>query len=84
MSIEQQIINERYQTPPQALPPQGLSRWRQIAPFVNVSRETWRVLVLEGRAPQKINLGARCCYWRNKEVLEWLANPTTYRAGGAA
>lgn len=61
------------------LPLVGLSRWHQIAPFVGVSRETWRKRCLEGRAPQPIQLTMRCTVWRNEDVHRWLADPLTYR-----
>lgn len=33
------------------LPAIGLSKWAQIAPFIPCCRETWRKLVLAGKAP---------------------------------
>ncbi|CAJ3302599.1 phage transcriptional regulator AlpA [Burkholderia pseudomallei] len=63
------------------LPLVGFSRWHQIAPFLGVSRETWRKRCLEGRAPQPIQLTQRCTVWRNEEVHRWLADPIGYRAG---
>ncbi|MCA7966632.1 AlpA family phage regulatory protein [Burkholderia cenocepacia] len=65
------------------LPLVGISRWNQIAPFVGVSRETWRKRYLEGRAPQPIQLTQRCTVWRNEEVHRWLADPLGYRTGPA-
>ena len=62
-----------------ALPLVGLSRWDQIAPFVGVSRETWRKRCLEGRAPQPIQLTLRCTVWKNDEVHRWMADPLGYR-----
>lgn len=63
------------------LPLVGHSRWAQIAPFVGVSRETWRKRCLEGRAPQPIQLTLRCTVWKNEEVHAYLANPLGYRTG---
>ncbi|WP_322063689.1 helix-turn-helix transcriptional regulator [Burkholderia cenocepacia] len=60
------------------LPLVGLSQWRQIAPFVGVSRETWRLRCLEGRAPQPIQLTQRCTVYHNEEVHRWLADPIGY------
>lgn len=64
----------------ETLPQIGLSRWHQIARFVGVSRESWRKLVLQGRAPQKIQLGEGTSLYSNIEVHKWLANPIEYRA----
>ena len=64
----------------ETLPAIGLSRWHQIARFVGVSRETWRKLVLQGRAPQKIALGEGTSLYQNSEIHKWLANPIEYRA----
>lgn len=62
------------------LPAEGLSRWRQLKAFVPFSHETWRKLVLAGRAPQPTRMGIRCTYWKNSEVLEFLADIPNYRA----
>ncbi|NML99663.1 AlpA family phage regulatory protein [Paraburkholderia sp. RP-4-7] len=62
-----------------SLPLIGLSRWKQIEPFVGVSRETWRKLCLEGRAPRPIRLSPRCTVWDNCELLRYLADPLNYQ-----
>ncbi|TDV16297.1 helix-turn-helix transcriptional regulator [Paraburkholderia caballeronis] len=62
------------------LPLIGLSSWSQIAPFVGISRETWRKRCREGRAPQPIRLSRRRTLYRNEEVHRWLADPVGYRA----
>lgn len=62
------------------LHPEGLSRWRQIKPIVNVCWETWRLKGLAGKAPQPIRHGLRCTFYRNSDVLEWLADPVNYVA----
>ena len=61
------------------LPLVGLSRWEQIAPFVGVSRETWRKRCLEGRAPLPIQLTQRCTVWRNEAIHAYLRDPLNYR-----
>ncbi|MFM0162810.1 helix-turn-helix transcriptional regulator [Paraburkholderia sediminicola] len=61
--------------------PGGLSRFGQIRPFLPVSRETWRLLVLDRRAPQPLRLSSRCTVRRNDEVLAWLANPAAFTVG---
>jgi predicted DNA-binding transcriptional regulator AlpA len=63
----------------QTLPQVGHSRWAQLAPFVGVSRETWRKLCLAGRAPRPIQLSLRCTVWKNDEVHAYLADPLGYR-----
>lgn len=63
-----------------ALPLVGHSRWKQIEPFVGVSRETCRKLCLAGRAPRPIQLSQRCTVWRNDQVQAYLADPLGYRA----
>lgn len=60
------------------LPLVGHSRWKQIEPFVGVSRETWRQRCLAGRAPQPIVLTSRCTVWKNSEVHEYLRDPLRY------
>lgn len=62
------------------LPLVGHSRWAQIAPFVGVSRETWRQLCLAGRAPEPIRLSSRCTVWKNAEIHAYLHDPLKYRA----
>ena len=64
----------------ETLPAIGLSRWHQIAKFVGVSRETWRKLVLSGKAPKKINLGEGTSLYSNIEVHKWLNDPLSYKA----
>ncbi|PRE84535.1 transcriptional regulator [Burkholderia multivorans] len=63
------------------LPEVGHSRWRQIAPFVGVCRETWRKLCLSGRAPQPTQLSPRCTVWKNTEIHRYLSDPLRYRDG---
>lgn len=67
------------QTTPAVLPLTGKSRWRTIAKFSPVSRETFRKLSKEGRAPQPERLGIRCTYFDNTELHKWLADPVNYR-----
>ncbi|NWK42872.1 AlpA family phage regulatory protein [Ralstonia pickettii] len=60
------------------LPLVGHSRWRQLAPFVGVSRETWRLLYKAGRAPKPVKLSPRCTVWRNEEIHAYLTDPIAY------
>lgn len=70
---------------PQALPQTGKLRWSQLEPFMPISRETWRKLSLEGKAPPSIRFSVRCTMWDASEVHRWLADPMayTYPAGAS-
>jgi prophage regulatory protein len=63
---------------PAVLPFTGKSRWSKIAKFSPVSRETFRKLSLQGKAPQPERLGTRCTYYDNSEVHRWLKDPANY------
>jgi len=67
---------------PATLPAIGKSRFKNFSPFSPVSREKFRQLSLEGRAPQPERLGIRCTYYDNAELHKWLADPINYRAEG--
>ncbi|WP_416047925.1 helix-turn-helix transcriptional regulator [Cupriavidus basilensis] len=62
------------------LPRDGFSRFKQLQPFLPVSREKWRQLTRDGLAPASTKLGARCTVWRNSDVHQWLADPLNYKA----
>lgn len=62
------------------LPPTGRGRWNDIAPFVGVSRETWRQLVNTGRAPRPLRLTERCTLYDFAAVHAWIADPASYQA----
>lgn len=64
---------------PQTLPAIGFSRWEQLRHFIPVSRETWRKLVREGRAPQPQRWTERCTVYSNEEVHRWMKDPATYQ-----
>jgi prophage regulatory protein len=53
---------------PDVLPLTGKSRWSQIKKFSPVSRETFRKLCIQGRAPQPERMGVRCTYFDNQEL----------------
>ena len=61
------------------LPLVGHSRWRHLARFVGVSRETWRKRCRDGKAPQPIQLSEGCTVWLNSEVHAYLRDPVGYR-----
>lgn len=75
---------ESAQSMPTPLLPGGLSRFNDIKPYLPVSRETWRLLVKAGRAPQsfRLNPPSRCTVWQNDEVNAWLANPAAFSVEG--
>lgn len=62
------------------LPADGMSRWRQIAPFSPVSREKFRQLVIAGKAPPAIRLSERCTCYSNRELHKFFADPLNYVA----
>ena len=68
---------------PTELPQTGKLRWSQLAPFMPISRETWRQLSLKGNAPPPIRFSVRCTMWDAAECHRWLADPMgyTYPAG---
>lgn len=67
------------------LPMVGMSRWAELSKFIGISRETWRQLVLAGRAPAPVRLSERCSLYPNAQIHAWLADPVNYRQaeGGA-
>lgn len=62
------------------LPTLGMSRWNSLRHFVPISRESWRKLVIAGRAPKAVKLSERCTMYSNVEVHRWLADPAGYKA----
>lgn len=62
------------------LPKDGVSRFAQLSPFIGLSREKWRQLVRDGKAPAPIRLGTRCTVYQNAAVHAWLVDPVNYRA----
>lgn len=69
---------------PATLPTIGKSRFKQIQPFLPISREKFRQLVRQGKAPQPVYLGSRCAMYSNEELHKFLADPVNYRAEVAA
>ena len=72
--------NQQQLPAPEALPVNGFSRWSRIKKFSPYSREKFRQLSLEGRAPKPIRDGIRCTYFSNEELHRWLADPINYRS----
>lgn len=59
--------------------PGGWSRWKDIAPFIPFSRETYRLRAKTGYAPKPVNHGGRAAIYFNDEVNMWLNCPETYQ-----
>ena len=63
------------------LPQVGRSRLNQFIHLLPMSRETWRKLVLQGRAPQPDkSLGSRFCLYSNEEVNLFIQNPAEFNS----
>lgn len=62
------------------LPIDGMSRWRQVAPFSPFSREKFRQLVNAGKAPPAVRLSERCTCYSNRELHRFFADPLNYSA----
>ena len=54
------------------LPLQGMSRARDILPYLPFGRTTLHEWSRDGRFPASIKLSPSIVAWRNSEVLEWL------------
>lgn len=74
------MLQKEKQVTPATLPLTGKSRWSRISQFSPVSRETFRQLCKEGRAPQPERMGIRCTFYDNQELHRWLADPISYKA----
>lgn len=57
---------------PITLPPQGVSRAKQILQLIPIGKTSFYKLVKDGKFPQPIKLGANTTVWRNSDVLAWL------------
>ena len=64
---------------PILLPYDGMSRWSQFKPFSPVSKEKFRQLSKDGKAPQPIRMGVRCTFYQNRELHRFLDNPLSYQ-----
>lgn len=59
------------------LPPQGMSRAKDILPLLPFTKSTlWRK-VKNGTFPQPIRLGTHCTAWKNQDVLDWIDAQTS-------
>lgn len=54
------------------LPIQGMSRAKDILPFLPFGRTTLHEWSRDGRFPASVKLSPTMIAWRNAEVLDWL------------
>jgi predicted DNA-binding transcriptional regulator AlpA len=73
------MTGKNNQTIPAVLPLTGKSRFSAFKKFSPVSRETFRKLSKEGKAPQPEKLGSRCTFYDNQELHRWLSDPANYQ-----
>ena len=66
------------ESPTPTLPTIGMSRFNQIKPFINISREKYRQLVRAGKAPQPVTMSLTCVMYRNEELHQFLKDPMNY------
>lgn len=59
------------------LPTQGMSRAKDILPFLPFSRTTLHQWSHDGRFPASIRLSPTVVAWRNSEVLAWIESHST-------
>ena len=74
----------KHQSPSEAIPLDGMSRWNQIKRFSPFSREKFRQLVRAGKAPQPVKFSERCTAYSNKELHRFFNDPLNYRASEVA
>ncbi len=70
--IDVSASNHKVLTIP-TLAPQGMSRAKDLLPFLPFSRTTLHAWSQDGRFPKSVKLSPNMVAWRNSEVLEWLA-----------
>ena len=61
------------------LPINGLSRWSILKNYIPFSKEKFRQLQMQGKAPQPIRMGTRCTFYKNEEIHKFLNNPLDYK-----
>lgn len=77
--MDKNEISKSTETIP-TLPPAGYSRFNQIKLFFPVTREKWRTMVRQKRAPQPVVLSSKHVIYKNSEVIKFLADPVNYQA----
>lgn len=56
------------------LPQDGLSRLKQILPFLPIKQSTVWAWVKQGKFPKPIRLSSTVTVWRNSDIHDWLSN----------
>ncbi|MBD7947837.1 MULTISPECIES: helix-turn-helix transcriptional regulator [Psychrobacter] len=74
--IDVSASNHKILTIP-TLAPQGMSRAKDILPFLPFSRTTLHEWSRDGRFPKSIRLSPTIVAWKNSEVLDWLNKHTS-------
>ena len=59
------------------LPPQGMSRAKEILPFLPFGRTTLHEWSRDGQFPAGIKLTPTMVAWKNSEVLAWIESHST-------
>jgi predicted DNA-binding transcriptional regulator AlpA len=72
MSNQNPNYSDKTSKNPLFLPPQGMSRARDILPLLPFGRTTLHEWSQDGRFPASIRLSPTMVAWRNSDVLEWL------------
>jgi len=70
---------------PQQIPyllPQGMSRAKDLLPFLPFGITTLWNYTKAKKFPQPIKLSATVTAWRNADVIAWLENQTCEKVGG--
>ena len=62
------------------LPIDGMSRFSQFKKFLPISKEKFRQLSKDGKAPKPIRMGLRCTFYKNQELHRFLSDPLNYQA----
>jgi prophage regulatory protein len=74
------MSNKQISIEPEVLPLSGMSRFSQFKKFLPLSREKFRQLSHQGRAPKPIRMGSRLTMYSNQELHRFLADPLGYEA----
>lgn len=77
MSDQNPSYSDKISKNPLFLPTQGMSRARDILPFLPFGRTTLHEWSQDGRFPASIRLSPTMVAWRNSDVLEWLNSHDT-------
>lgn len=76
-NIEPNAQSKASGIPTLSLPPQGLSRAKDILPFLPFSSTCLWEWSKDGRFPAPIKLSPTITAWRNRDVLDWLESFNT-------